>query len=236
MPAYQFLKSLTRSYMARGPPPNERYEDPRNENILAYVGTKGEMQGCIVPRDMAGVSPWDSSVQGGDAAWEGLRVYRGKILCLEKHLRRLQKSCKALGFEDMFTNDEIKVAIFKVLAANGMRDGVHIRLTVTRGEKCTSSMNPKFNIYGRTLIILPEWKATEVSEHRLFLLPECLHLLHLLWRQCTKHLNLHHYFLSTLLGSDDIRQYKRNQAHISKSTQEFSSHSRFQDSSQQYDQ
>ncbi len=54
-------------------------------------------------------------------------------------------------------------AIFATLAANGMRDHAHMRLTLTRGEKYTSSMNPKFNVYGTTLIILPEWKPTEVG-------------------------------------------------------------------------
>lgn len=160
-PAYTFLKSLTRRHRNRGPPDIEKFEDPRNAQLLVYVGAKGMTQGCVVPRQMAAVSPWDSAVQGGDAAWEGLRVYRGNILSLEKHLRRLMKSAKALGFENMHTSAEIKHAIFQVLAANGMRDGVHIRLTLTRGEKCTSSMNPKFNVYGTTLIILPEWKPTE---------------------------------------------------------------------------
>lgn len=163
-PAYTFLKSLTRRHRERAPiPDSELYEDPRNAHLLVYVGAKGMTQGCVVPRQMAAVSPWDSSVQGGDAAWEGLRVYRGKILSLEKHLRRLMKSAKALGFENVHTPEEIKHAIFQVLAANGMRDGAHMRLTLTRGEKSTSSMNPKFNVYGTTLIILPEWKPTEVN-------------------------------------------------------------------------
>jgi protein-lysine N-methyltransferase EEF2KMT len=157
--AYEYLKSLTRRYRARGPAPAEIYEDPRNEHVLVYIGAPG--RGRIVPRDLAGVSPFDSSVQGGDAAWEGLRVYRGKILSLDKHLRRLFKSAKALGFERMHTKEEVVEAIFQVLAANGMRDGAHMRLTLTRGEKCTSSMNPQFNVYGTTLIILPEWKPTE---------------------------------------------------------------------------
>ena len=90
-----------------------------------------------------------------------MRVYRGKVLCLDKHLRRLQRSAKALGFEHVHTSEAITEAIFQTLAANGMRDGAHMRLTLTRGEKCTSSMNPKFNVYGTTLIILPEWKPTE---------------------------------------------------------------------------
>jgi protein-lysine N-methyltransferase EEF2KMT len=42
-----------------------------------------------------------------------------------------------------------------------MRDGAHMRLTLTRGVKCTSSMNPKFNVHGTTLIVLAEWKGTE---------------------------------------------------------------------------
>jgi len=80
---------------------------------------------------------------------------------LDHHLDRLFRSAKALGFQHVHTRTEITEAIFRVLAANGMRDGAHMRLTLTRGEKCTSSMNPLFNVYGTTLIILPEWKPTE---------------------------------------------------------------------------
>jgi hypothetical protein len=160
-PAYEFLRNLTISHLKRGPPLSEMYEDPRNEHLLVWIGAPG--RGRLLPRDMAGVSPWDSSVQGGDACWEGIRVYRGKIFSLDKHLRRLFRSAKALGFENVHTKKEVTEAIFRTLAANGMRDHAHIRLTLTRGEKCTSSMNPKFNVYGTTLIILPEWKPTEVS-------------------------------------------------------------------------
>ena len=159
-PAYEFLKHLTLSYKSRGPPPEEIYEDPRNEHLLVWIGAPG--RGRLLPRDMAGVSPWDSSVQGGDACWEGLRVYRGKIMSLDKHLRRLFRSAKALGFQNVHTKEQVIDAIFQTLAANGMRDQAHIRLTLTRGEKYTSSMNPKFNVYGTTLIILAEWKPTEV--------------------------------------------------------------------------
>lgn len=158
-PAYEFLKQLTTAYKVRGPPPEKIYEDPRNENLLVWIGAPNT--GRLIPRDMAGVSPWDSSVQGGDGCWEGLRVYRGKILSLDKHLRRLFRSAKALGFENVHTKEQVIDAIFRTLAANGMRDQAHMRLTLTRGEKCTSSMNPGFNVYGTTLIILPEWKPTE---------------------------------------------------------------------------
>ncbi|GFH60717.1 hypothetical protein CTEN210_17193 [Chaetoceros tenuissimus] len=156
---YNYLKSLTHKHRARGPPPSEIYEDPRNENILVYIGAPG--RGRLVPREMASISPWDSSVQGGDACWEGIRVYRNKILSLERHLKRLFKSAKALGFKNVHSKEEVIQAIFKTLAVNGMRDGAHMRLTLTRGEKYTSSMNPNFNVYGTTLIILAEWKPSE---------------------------------------------------------------------------
>ncbi|GKY98567.1 hypothetical protein MPSEU_000813500 [Mayamaea pseudoterrestris] len=159
MPAYQFLKTLTRGYQTRGPPAATTYEDARNEHLLVHVGAPG--RGQLVPREMAGVSPWDSAVQGGDAAWEGLRVYRNKILHLDKHLKRLFRSAKALGFENVHTKEQVVDAIFRTVAANNMRDGAHIRLTLTRGEKYTSSMNPLFNVYGTTLIVLAEWKPTE---------------------------------------------------------------------------
>ena len=92
---------------------------------------------------------------------EGIRIYNGRIFHLDRHLDRLFRSAKALGFENVHARSEVVDAVFRVLAANGMRDGAHMRLTLTRGEKCTSSMNPQFNVYGTTLIVLPEWKPTE---------------------------------------------------------------------------
>ncbi|KAL7538377.1 hypothetical protein ACHAXR_009748 [Thalassiosira sp. AJA248-18] len=163
IPAFNFLQTLTSSHKARAirtPPSGKLYEDPRNEHVLVFVGTSSR-KGRIVPREMAQISPFDSSVQGGDATWEGIRIYNGRIFHLDHHLNRLFRSAKALGFEHVHTRSEVTEAIFRVLAANGMRDGAHMRLTLTRGEKCSSSMNPLFNVYGTTLIILPEWKPTE---------------------------------------------------------------------------
>jgi hypothetical protein len=162
IPAYLTLKSLTPIHVQHRPPPEEIYEDARNRNVLVWVGAPG--RGQILPRDLASISPFDSVVQGGDAVWEGIRVFNGRLLSLDQHIHRLFKSAKALGFGNVHTKEEIVQAIFRTLAVNNMRDGVHIRLTLTRGEKCTSSMNPKFNVYGTTLIIIPEWKPVEVSE------------------------------------------------------------------------
>jgi branched-chain amino acid aminotransferase len=126
--------------------------NPKNENIIVHVGGK------LLPRNEARVSVFDSSVQGGDAVWEGLRVYNGGIFCLDKHLDRLQASAHALAFVEIPSKDDVKKAIFETLKANGMRDETHIRLTLTRGEKVTSAMDPRVNTKGPTLIVLAEWK------------------------------------------------------------------------------
>ena len=132
--------------------------DPRNADILIHVG--GELR----LRADATVSVFDSVVQGGDAVWEGLRVYDGRIAALDGHLERLQNSAKTLAFADVPSSDEVRSAIFATLEANGMSDNVHIRLTLTRGEKVTSGMNPRLNQSGCTLIVLAEWKPPVYSD------------------------------------------------------------------------
>ncbi|WPP49113.1 aminotransferase class IV [Catalinimonas niigatensis] len=126
--------------------------NPRNADIQIYVNDR------LYPRAEAKVSVFDSVVQGGDAVWEGLRVYKDKIFCLDRHLSRLQASAKALLFEKIPDSETIKQAIFQTLEANGMRDETHIRLTLTRGEKVTSGMDPRLNQAGCCLIVLAEWK------------------------------------------------------------------------------
>jgi branched-chain amino acid aminotransferase len=126
--------------------------NPKNESIIVHVGGK------LLPRNEAKVSVFDSSVQGGDAVWEGLRVYKGGIFCLDKHLDRMHASAHTLAFSQIPPKEEIKKAIFQTLEANGMRDETHIRLTLTRGEKITSGMDPRLNTKGPCLIVLAEWK------------------------------------------------------------------------------
>ena len=123
-----------------------------NRDILVNVN------GRLVHRDEAGVSPFDSSVQNGDAVWEGLRLYGGRIFKLEEHLARLQDGAKALAYAGTPTNGEIVEQVRRTLVANKMVDNVHIRLTLTRGVKYTSGMDPRVNTGGPTLIVLAEHK------------------------------------------------------------------------------
>jgi branched-chain amino acid aminotransferase len=127
--------------------------DERNRDIIVNVA------GRLTHRDEAAVNPFDSAVQGGDAVWEGLRVHNGRIFRLTEHLARLRRSAQALAFESVPTDEEITEQIRRTLAANHMTDGVHIRLTLTRGVKITSGMDPRLNQEGPTLIVLPEHKA-----------------------------------------------------------------------------
>jgi branched-chain amino acid aminotransferase len=126
--------------------------DPRNRDLLVNIN------GQLLHRDKAAISPFDSAVQGGDAVWEGLRLYNGKIFRLTAHLDRLRSSAIALAFNQIPSHDSIRQEIRRTLDANSMHDGVHIRLTLTRGIKITSGMDPRLNQSGPTLIVLAEFK------------------------------------------------------------------------------
>lgn len=149
---------------------------PQNRDLIVNIN------GRLVHRDQAGVSPFDSVVQGGDAVWEGLRLYSGRIFKLHEHLARLRSSAKALAFAQIPTDDEILEQIRRTLEANQMFDGVHIRLTLTRGVKYTSGMDPRLNTAGPTLIVLAEHKPPVYDKAGLKLItssvrrfpPDCL--------------------------------------------------------------
>jgi branched-chain amino acid aminotransferase len=126
--------------------------DERNRDLIVNVN------GHLAHRDQAAVSPFDSAVQGGDAVWEGLRLHNGRIFRLDEHLARLRRSAHALAFDSVPSDEEITNEIRRTLQANGMTDGVHIRLTLTRGVKITSGMDPRLNQAGPTLIVLAEHK------------------------------------------------------------------------------
>src|SRR5947208_7676241 len=150
--------------------------DERNKDLIVNINGK------MVHRDQAGVSPFDSAVQGGDAVWEGLRVYTGRIFKLTEHLDRLRSSAQALAFAEIPPHDKIVHEINRTLAANNMTDGVHIRLTLTRGVKYTSGMDPRLNTSGPTLIILAEHKPPVYDKSGIMLItssirrfpPDCL--------------------------------------------------------------
>src|SRR5207245_8506046 len=127
--------------------------NPKNRDLIVNIN------GRLVHRDEAGISPFDSAVQGGDAVWEGLRLYNGRIFKLNEHLDRLERSARALSFPEVPPREKIVEELKRTLSANKMRNGVHIRLTLTRGVKITSGMDPRLNKSGPTLIILSKHKA-----------------------------------------------------------------------------
>src|SRR5438270_12777804 len=127
--------------------------NPKNRKIIVNIN------GELVHRDKAAISPFDSAAQGGDAVWEGLRLYNGRIFKLHEHLDRLERSARALSFVDVPSREKVIDEIKRTLAGNNMWAGVHIRLTLTRGLITTSGMDPRLNQFGPAMIVLAEHKA-----------------------------------------------------------------------------
>ena len=148
----------------------------KNRDLLVNIN------GELIHRDQAGISPFDSSVQNGDAVWEGLRLYNGRIFKLIEHLDRLRSSALALNYPEIPSHEEMINELRRTLNANNMSDGVHIRLTLTRGVKYTSGMDPRVNMGKPTLIILAEHKPPVYDKSGITLItssvrripPDCL--------------------------------------------------------------
>ena len=127
-------------------------DDPRNADILI------DINGEYFPRHEAKVSVFDSGFVLGDGVWEGLRVHNGRIAFLDEHLERLYEGARALDMEMQVASDELAGRLYRLLEKNGMRDGVHIRLMVTRGIKATPYQDPRVTITPPTIVMIPEYK------------------------------------------------------------------------------
>jgi branched-chain amino acid aminotransferase len=129
--------------------------DPRNASIL--INVNGELK----PRAEAVVSVFDSGFMLGDGVWEGLRVHNGKLAFLDRHLERLFEGAKALAMDIGLSRKELTKRLYDTLDANGMGEGVHVRLMVTRGIRSTPYQDPRVIISGATVVIIPEYKEPD---------------------------------------------------------------------------
>lgn len=144
---------------------HDAIEDDRNDSVLVSVN------GDLVPRSEATISVFDSGYLVGDGIWEAVRLHDGVLVFLDEHLDRMWAAAATLGIAIGRTKDELTAEIRRVLDANGMTDGVHVRFMVTRGIKKTPSQDPRLTISGPNLVIIPEYKlARDQNRHgiRLF--------------------------------------------------------------------
>ena len=126
--------------------------DPRNDAVLVYVN------GAFVPRNEAMVSVFDSGFALGDGVWEGLRLVRGTLISLDAHLDRLFEGARSIALDIGLSREGVAKAVQETLDRNGMTDGAHIRLMVTRGLKSTPNQDPRFVIGPATIVIVAEFK------------------------------------------------------------------------------
>ena len=141
------------STLASGESAQGYVADPRNDKVLVYVN------GAFVPRHEATVSVFDSGFVLGDGIWEGLRLVRGRLISLDAHLDRLWEGAGSIALDIGLARAELTQAVNDTLARNGMTDGAHIRLMVTRGVKRTPNQDPRFVIGKATVVIVAEFKT-----------------------------------------------------------------------------
>ncbi len=127
--------------------------DPRNEQVLVYLN------GDFVPRDQARVSVFDAGFGLGDGVWEGLRLHRGRLISLQAHLDRLYEGARSIAIDIGMSRAQLTDALMQTLAKNGMNDGAHLRLMITRGVKRTVNQDPRFVIGPPTVVIVAEYKT-----------------------------------------------------------------------------
>lgn len=127
--------------------------DPRNEAVLVWLN------GSLLPRAEARVSIFDAGFGLGDGVWEGLRLHRGRLLFLDAHLDRLFQGAKAIAIDIGMDRPALTAALQLTLQANGMTDGAHVRLMVTRGLKATINQDPRSALGGPTIAIVAEHKV-----------------------------------------------------------------------------
>ena len=129
--------------------------DPRNASIL--INVNGELK----RRPEAVVSVFDSGFMLGDGVWEGLRVHKGRIAFLDRHLDRLFEGAKALAMDVRLSREELTARLYETLDANEMDEGVHIRLMVTRGVRSTPYQDPRVVVTPATVVVIPEYKEPD---------------------------------------------------------------------------
>jgi branched-chain amino acid aminotransferase len=134
--------------------------DERNNSIRVYIN------GQFFQRNDAKISVFDSGYLVGDGIWEAIRLVKGTLVFFDDHMDRLWTASKATGIKFQFSKEELKSIIYKVLNENNMKDGVHVRIMITRGIKKTPSQDPRLTISDPNLVIIPEYKLADQSSKK----------------------------------------------------------------------
>ena len=129
-------------------------QNAKNKNIYINVN------GSLLHRSEAKISVFDSGFLLGDGVWEGIRLHKSKLIFIDEHLDRLFNSANGISINIPLTKKDIIKEIEKVLSKNKMKDDVHIRLIISRGDKITPYQNPNANVGTINFVIIPEYKKT----------------------------------------------------------------------------
>lgn len=100
------------------------------------------VNGNIVEQDKAVISVFDRGFLYGDAIFETMRGYNGKVFRIKDHLERFYSAMKSLKIKQPLADKEAEKVIYELLDANSLnKNDAHIRMTVSRGPSEDGKMD-----------------------------------------------------------------------------------------------
>lgn len=100
------------------------------KDSLPYIWLNGE----FLPMNEANINPLTHGLHYGTGAFEGVRVYNGKIFQLEEHIKRLFSSAKILMMDIPFLFDQVIEACLEIVKHNNIIDG-YLRPLIFLGDQ-----------------------------------------------------------------------------------------------------
>ena len=125
------------------------------------------LNGRLIPRSKAKLSPFDHGFLYGYGLFETMRAYQGRIFRFDRHLARLRRSAQSLGLTHSILHvvegkQFLETACMTTLEANKLKDA-RLRLTISAGEgdmmpdpgTCSS---PTVLVTAQNIVPLPQEK------------------------------------------------------------------------------
>jgi branched-chain amino acid aminotransferase group I len=120
------------------------------------------LNGSLVPREKALISVNDHGFLYGYGLFESMRAYNGKIMLIDRHIRRLHEAAAVIGLEQKIRDIDFEKTCNETVAANQLKSA-RVRLTVTDGD---SAALPWVDKGGKPTVVVTAVPYTPYSEEK----------------------------------------------------------------------